>query len=78
MSCSDKIASWSVLGIQGALTSRFLQPIYVTDVVLGEVAPEMQKTVQEDCDRAFGGRLTGQLGVCHVRHGPSTTLHCFR
>lgn len=57
MSCSDKIARWNVLGIQGALGSRLLEPIYLTGVVIGEVPPQMRETVREDCERAFWSRL---------------------
>lgn len=36
MSCSDKIASWNILGIQGALLTHFIMPIYLDFILLGD------------------------------------------
>ncbi|KAF9246899.1 hypothetical protein BU15DRAFT_84498 [Melanogaster broomeanus] len=58
MSCSDKIARWNVLGIQGALGSASLHPIYISKIIIGEVTEHLQRDVRADCERAVWERLS--------------------
>lgn len=57
MSCSDKIATWNVLGLQGALGSLVFTPLYIDSIVIGEVPQDVRDTVLDDCRRAFWGRI---------------------
>jgi tRNA-specific adenosine deaminase 1 len=66
MSCSDKIARWCVLGIQGALASLIIDPVYIHAIVLGEVDEAMQVQVRKDCERAFHERLGRLNGKCSL------------
>jgi len=56
MSCSDKVCRWNVLGVQGALLSYYLQPIYLHSVVLGSLFHPTHMF------RALTGRIQPSLG----------------
>lgn len=59
MSCSDKFMLWNLVGIQGALLSRWLEPIYIDQIVLSwSPALHMtQEAYQASCSWAFGERI---------------------
>ena len=73
MSCSDKIARWNVVGVQGSLLSLYLEPIYLKSVVVGNLFHQdhMLRAVYQrisnimDLPEPFLPTLPLLLGVSH-------------
>ncbi len=53
MSCSDKLARWNILGVQGALLSLYMEPVYFKSIIIGSLYNEQHLT------RAVYSRVSG-------------------
>lgn len=76
LSCSDKIATWSVLGLQGALLDTLFEPIYLTGIVVGGITHDpppgwsgvgkpgrsWRGVIKREIERALWGRLGSLIG----------------
>ncbi|XP_036438242.1 double-stranded RNA-specific editase B2 [Colossoma macropomum] len=66
MSCTDKIARWNVLGLQGALLSHFVEPVYLTSLTVGSLrhTGHLSRTLNQRLERL------GPLPSCYRRNQP--------
>lgn len=53
LSCSDKIARWNLLGIQGCMLSSILIPIYLSSVILADGTPFNQTAMERALFKRF-------------------------
>uniref|UniRef100_A0A0D9WBC6 A to I editase domain-containing protein n=1 Tax=Leersia perrieri TaxID=77586 RepID=A0A0D9WBC6_9ORYZ len=60
MSCFDKITRWSVVGIQGALLSHILEPLYLSTITIGQSPTGTLEgfSVETDIKKVLDARLS--------------------